>query len=154
MCQDFGHVFRMRLISRIWTDSSILLSAISWFLLKISTTKDWTYIYLCKAKLLVDLTHAPPAPFLYFIVCHSTDVRLQHPHGGQTTRFSPSPWWWGGGGGILTSTGFSEIAVFCTSFHRSISHPSRKFYPKVISGQVRSSDPTQKYLWLRCDYSL
>ena len=55
----------------------------------------------------------------------------------------------GGEGVILTTpTGFSQIAkkrrraapsFFCIPFYTLISHPSRKFQPKVISGQVTRS---------------
>ena len=53
-------------------------------------------------------------------------------------------------------TAARSAAVFLTTFHASISHPSRKIQPKVIPGQVtRSGQGTlpQKYSWLRWDHN-
>ena len=51
--------------------------------------------------------------------------------------------------------GFSRVLRLLLS-HTSISHPSRKFQPEVISGQVTKSGQVtlpQKYLGFRCNYS-
>ena len=94
MGHDFEKVFKLGFFSRIWIDSSILLSATSRFLLMISTKKD-TLISLSLSSVCLSNT-CSPSPVPNLLILASDKCSLNRSLMGREVRFILSS-----SGGIL-----------------------------------------------------